>query len=71
MALIMYSMTDCPVCLRAKRELHRRGVAFDAREVDEDELWQDEVLRLTDQNTVPVFVHEGGRVEVGFEGEKG
>lgn len=71
MALIMYSMSDCPVCLKSKRELRRRGVAFTERLVDEEEIWQEEVLRLTHQNTVPVFVYEDKRVEVGFEGEKG
>jgi glutaredoxin len=71
MALLMYSMSDCPVCIKAKRQLRADGVAFTERQVDEEEIWQEEVTRLTQQNTVPVFVHADGRVEIGFEGEKG
>ena len=71
MALVMYSMSDCPVCINAKRSLRSEGVAFTERQVDDEELWQEEVVRLTDQNTVPVFVHEDGHVEVGYKGEKG
>ncbi len=71
MAMIMYSLSDCPTCIRAKRELRRRGVTFTERQVDDEEMWQEEVVRLTHQNTVPVFVHEDKHVEVGFEGERG
>jgi glutaredoxin 3 len=71
MALLMYSISDCPTCIKAKRKLRGQGIEFTERQVDEAEIWQEEVVRLTNQNTVPVFVHADGRVEVGFEGEKG
>lgn len=71
MAMLMYTISDCPTCLRARRKLRSEGVPFTERQVDEEEIWQEEVVRLTNQNTVPVFVYPDGRVEVGFEGEKG
>ena len=71
MALLMYSISDCPTCINAKRKLRGQGIEFTERQVDEEEIWQEEVVRLTSQNTVPIFVHADGRVEVGFEGEKG
>ena len=71
MALLLYSMSDCPVCIKAKRNLRAEGVVFTERLVDDEEIWQEEVSRLTKQNTVPVFVHPDGRVEIGFKGEKG
>jgi glutaredoxin len=71
MALLMYSISDCPTCMKAKRKLRSEGIEYSERQVDEEEIWQEEVVRLTNQNTVPVFVHADGRVEVGFEGEKG
>ncbi len=71
MALIIYTLSDCPVSQRAVRYLHHHSVEFIERQLDDDELWQDEVLRLTHQNTVPVFVYDDGHVEIGFNGEKG
>lgn len=68
--LIYYSLTDCPTCVEAKAAMRERGIAFEERIVDDDELWQQEVFRLTGQTTVPVFVRDGV-VEVGFEGEPG
>jgi hypothetical protein len=39
--------------------------------VEHNEDWIDDVLTISKQNTVPVFVHTDGRVEVGWEGERG
>ncbi|MCL4543247.1 MAG: glutaredoxin [Chloroflexi bacterium] len=71
MNLIVYTLSDCPVSQRAVRHLRQHDIPFVERQVDDDEMWQDEVVRLTHQNTVPVFVRPDGCVEVGFEGEKG
>jgi glutaredoxin len=68
--LIYYALTDCPTCIKAKAALIERGVAFEERVVDDNELWQQEVYRLTGDTSVPVFVRDGV-VEVGFEGEPG
>jgi hypothetical protein len=46
-------------------------VDFEEIAVDDDEALIQRVIALSGQNTVPVFVHPGGRVEVGFEGERG
>lgn len=68
--LIMYSLATCPTCARARREMDERGVRYEERLVDGDPFAQQEVLRLTMQRTVPVFV-KGDRVVVGFHGEHG
>lgn len=39
--------------------------------VDDNPDFQDEVMSLSGQVTVPVIIWEDGRVEVGFEGEVG
>ncbi|MBI2165877.1 MAG: hypothetical protein HYU29_05685 [Chloroflexi bacterium] len=49
--------------------LRREKVGFEERLVDDDQKFMDEALALSD--TVPVFVHPDGRVEVGFRGEVG
>lgn len=66
----MYSLSTCPTCKRAREELAQQGVTYEERVVDKDPRWQQEVLRLTLQRTVPVFV-KGDKVVVGLHGEKG
>jgi len=46
-------------------------VDFEEKAVDDDEALIRHVITMSGQNTVPVFVHTDGRVEVGFEGELG
>jgi len=54
-----------------RRVLISRGVTFEEIAVDDDAKLQRHVIEISGQNTVPVFVHPDGRVEVGFEGETG
>jgi glutaredoxin len=69
--LIMYSLATCPTCEWARTVLRERGVDFEERIVDDNPEWWDDVFRLSGQDTVPIFVHPDGQVEVGFEGERG
>lgn len=69
-ALVMYSLATCPTCARARRELQEQGIAFEERLVEGNAAYQQDVLRLTLQRTVPVFV-KGDKVVVGFYGEHG
>jgi glutathione S-transferase len=66
----MYSMAGCPTCERARVELREQGTPYEERLVDRNAEHQREVLRLTLQRTVPVFVKDG-KVVVGFHGERG
>ncbi|MFZ5817981.1 MAG: glutaredoxin family protein [Bacillota bacterium] len=69
--LVLYTLSTCSVCDQARTALTQRGVPFEERLLDDREDWQDEVIRLTNQYTVPVLLHPDGRWEVGFEGEVG
>jgi glutaredoxin len=69
--LVLYTLTSCSTCDKAKTVLTERGVAYEERILDDREDWQDEVIRISAQYSVPVQVHPDGRVEVGFEGEVG
>jgi glutaredoxin len=69
-ALVMYSMAECPTCERARQELREQAIDFEERLVDGNAEHQREVLRLTLQRTVPVFVKDG-KVVIGFHGERG
>jgi len=66
----MYSLVTCPTCARARKEMDEQGVEYEERVVDGSAERQQEVLRLTFQRTVPVFVKDG-RVVIGFHGERG
>jgi glutaredoxin len=68
--LVMYSLATCPTCARARAEMDEQGVMYEERLVDADPAYQQDVLRLTFQRTVPVFV-KGDRVVIGFHGERG
>lgn len=66
----MYAMTDCPTCERARVELREQRIPYEERLVDGNPQYQQEVMRLTLQRTVPVFVKED-KIVVGFHGERG
>lgn len=66
----MYSLAGCPTCARARAEMDEQGIVYEERLVDGDARHQQEVLRLTLQRSVPVFVKDG-RVSVGYYGETG
>ena len=68
--LIMYALATCPTCARARREMDDEGVEYEERLLDGNASYQQDVLRLTLQRTVPVFV-KGSTVVVGFHGEQG
>ena len=70
MSLVMYAMAECPTCERARREMQADGIAYEERLVDGNAANQKEVLRLTLQRTVPVFV-KGSQVVIGYHGERG
>ncbi len=57
--------------MEVRRVLTTRRVKFEEIAVDDDPALQLRVIEMSGQNTVPVFVHPDGRVEVGFEGETG
>ena len=66
--IIVYTLTDCPTCIKLKRAWKRDGVIYEERAVDKSQVWMDEALGLADM--VPIVLR-GGRVELGFQGEEG
>lgn len=67
----LYTLSTCPVCDKAREVLTERGLAFEERLLDDREDWQDEVIGLTNQYTVPVLVYPDGQFEIGIDGELG
>ncbi len=69
--LIMYSLMFCPTCVKAREALDAQGVDYEDRVVDFEPNWQQELIKISKQDTAPVFVHPDGSIEVGWEGERG
>jgi glutaredoxin len=68
-SVIMYTLSHCATCDKARVTLSERGVEFEERRVDESEEWWEEALKYG--FTVPVIIWGEGDVEIGWEGEHG
>ncbi|HLO04229.1 MAG TPA: glutaredoxin family protein [Symbiobacteriaceae bacterium] len=70
-SIILYTLSTCPTCQKAREGLKAEGIQFEERVIDDSVQFQSEVEQLSNQFTVPVLVHPDGRVEVGYKGEYG
>lgn len=70
-SIILYTLSTCPTCQKARAGLKAEGIPFEERVIDDSVQFQNEVETLSNQYTVPVLVHPDGRVEVGYKGEFG
>jgi len=62
----IYTTPSCPFCVRAKRLLDARGIAFDEVDLANDHALRAQVLERTGRRTVPqIFID--GRSIGGFE----
>ena len=66
--MIIYTLTSCPTCAHAKRDLDADRVPYEERKIDENGAYYDEALELG--FSVPIIVRDG-KVEVGWKGESG
>ena len=61
---LVYSITNCPYCIRAKRLLERKGIDYQEIKVDHDPQQMKMMMQLSNRRTVPqIFVgdyHIGG-----------
>ena len=51
---ILYTLSNCPTCVKAKRDLRRSGIDYEERVVDKDPVWYEEALNYA--ATVPIYV---------------
>lgn len=62
--IVVYSSNWCPYCLRARRLLQSKGVAFEEIDVDADPQRRQEMQQRSARHTVPqIFIgerHVGG-----------
>ena len=62
----VYSTRSCPYCVRAKRLLAERGIAFDEIDVSDDAELRADLIRRTGRRTVPQIFIDGKAIG-GFE----
>ena len=58
--IIVYSMQNCPFCVKAKNLLTQRGVSYDVEMIDDwsDEQW-DQFAKKSGMKTVPQIYVDG------------
>jgi glutaredoxin 3 len=62
----VYTTPSCPYCVRAKRLLTERGIAFEEIDVAEDDDLREDLIRRTGRRTVPqIFI--AGQAIGGYE----
>lgn len=62
---IVYTLPSCRACATLKADWAKEGVQFEERLVSENQEWLDQALGYADM--VPIIVHPGGRVEIGYK----
>ena len=67
--VVMYTVTGCPFCKRAKALLQQHKVDFEERDLAKNEDWADELISLSGHAAVPVTLIAGQTI-VGFDQPK-
>ena len=62
----IYTTPSCPFCVRAKRLLQARGIAYDEVDVGNDPALRADLVRRTGRRTVPQIFIDGEPIG-GFE----
>jgi len=62
----VYTTLVCPYCVRAKRLLQARGIAYEEFDVGDDPDLRDDVIRRSGRRTVPQIFIDGDPIG-GFE----
>lgn len=56
--VVMYSGEQCPYCVRARRLLEKKGVAFREIKIDQSPELRAEMEQLSQRRTIPqIFIH--------------
>ena len=58
---VIYTIRNCPACIKLKKDLTNKKIEFDEKQVDSNQEWLNEALTYGD--IVPMIVYQDGRVE--------
>ncbi len=56
---ILYTMTDCPFCARAREILKEMKIPFEERNVTENVRWHKELIERTSDDKLPTVLLNG------------
>jgi len=62
---IVYTLQTCPSCIVLKEDWEKDKIAFEERQVDENQLFLDEAREFGD--IVPIVVYPDGKVTMGYK----
>jgi glutaredoxin-like YruB-family protein len=65
----VYSSDNCGYCIKLKKYLDSRNISYETIDVDESEDNAYELIRLTNQSSIPVTLI-GEQTIIGFDREK-
>lgn len=63
----VYSITQCPWCDKTKKYLASKGVEFEVRNIEENEDFARECLKISGDTMVPVTTIDGKNFVLGFD----
>lgn len=66
----VYSITSCPWCVKAKKYLSSRGVAYEDLNIEEDEAARKACQELSGDLMVPVITADDKNFVLGFDKAK-
>lgn len=61
---IVYTVSNCPACLKLKKDWAIQGTEFEEKQVDQNQTFLNEALKYGD--TVPIIVYGDGHIDVGY-----
>lgn len=65
--LIVYSIPNCPYCLKVKRFLISKKVEFEERNIEDSKIYEEECRNISGDVVVPVSIVEGNPDEFVFK----
>ena len=68
--LKVYSIHECPWCDKVKKYLKSKGVDFEERNVEDNEDYAKECVKISGDLTVPVVTEDGKNFVLGFDKAK-
>ena len=68
--VVVYSIDDCPWCQKVKRYLDSKQVEYEERNIDNDEQYYNECVKISGDSMVPVTTIDGEEYVVGFDKAK-
>ena len=68
--LIVYSLTNCPYCLKVKRYLNSKNIQYEERNIELSKEYEKECEKISGDVSVPITIVEGNTESFVFKFDK-